>query len=174
MIALDKIQKTREYLDYLERHILNIEKAWKEVQEKCEDMKFVWDDYLYHWLDQEVLRHDESKLDKEEFTQYRTKFYPTNEELSELHMPSVDRDFNNAWANHKQENLHHWESLDGRKFWNVYESEVHYAHMVIDWLAMSYEFGDTPREYYEKNKEKINLPEWAVKFIYEIFERLEK
>jgi hypothetical protein len=45
--------------------------------------------------------------------------------------------------------------------------------MVIDWLAMSYEFGDTPRSYYEKNREKIELPEWAVKYITELFTDLE-
>lgn len=45
--------------------------------------------------------------------------------------------------------------------------------MVIDWLAMSYEFGDTPREYYEANKDRIELTEDSEKLIYDIFNKLE-
>jgi hypothetical protein len=46
--------------------------------------------------------------------------------------------------------------------------------MVIDWMAMGYKFGDTAQQYYEKNKEKIKLPGYAVKFMYEIFNRINK
>ena len=45
--------------------------------------------------------------------------------------------------------------------------------MVVDWLAMSYEFGDTPRSYYKKNKSRIKLPNWAVEYINELFDMLE-
>jgi len=44
--------------------------------------------------------------------------------------------------------------------------------MVLDWMAMGYKFGDTAQEYYEKNKEKIKIPSWAVDFIYQIFDRI--
>jgi hypothetical protein len=37
-------------------------------------------------------------------------------------------------------------------------------------MAMGYEFGDTAQEYYENNKDKIFLPEWAIKEMYKIFE----
>ena len=37
-------------------------------------------------------------------------------------------------------------------------------------MAMSLEFGDTAKSYYEKNKGEINLPEWSVKLMYEIFD----
>lgn len=179
MIALDKIQKTREYLNYLERHILNVEKAWKEVQKKCLDMKFVWDDFSFFWLDDEVKNHDISKITKEEFIAYRESFYPTDledkqQKENELHKNNVKKSFDKAWKHHYRNNMHHWEGWTNHAFYHPYAPTIHCAHMVIDWLAMSYEFGDTPREYYEKNKEKIRLPEWAVEFIYEIFERLEK
>ena len=35
---------------------------------------------------------------------------------------------------------------------------------------MGFEFGDTAKGYYEKNKDKINLPEWAIELIYTIFD----
>ena len=55
---------------------------------------------------------------------------------------------------------------------NPYAAEVHCVCMVIDWMAMGLEFGDTAEAYYEREKEKIRLPDWAVTFIGEIFERL--
>jgi len=41
---------------------------------------------------------------------------------------------------------------------------------VIDWVAMGFKFNDTAKEYYEKNKHEINLPDWAIKLMYEIFD----
>ncbi len=42
--------------------------------------------------------------------------------------------------------------------------------MIFKEIAMSMKFGDTAREYYEKNKDKIKIPEWAEKMIYDIFD----
>lgn len=167
MEALKYIQKTREYLDYVERHIKNVEKAWKEIQEKCKDMQIIYDDYYWSILDTEVMLHDISKLSAEEFVQYRKAFYPVDEE------DKKDSGMDAAWEHHKEHNPHHWENWT-KNYSSTTRREINCTHMVIDWLAMSYEFGDTPREYYENNKEKIVLPENAVKYIYEIFNRLEK
>lgn len=161
MMVLPYIQKTREYLDYVERHINNVSKAWQEVQDKCRNMNFIYDDYIFFRLNGEVSRHDVSKLSSSELVQYRAKFYPTKYE--------DDCDFGLAWEHHKKHNPHHWET------WTNISSdqELNCVHMVIDWLAMSYEFGDTPRKYYEANKERIKIPDWAVEFINEIFNCLE-
>lgn len=173
MKALEKIQKTREYLDYIERHILNVEKAWKKIQNKCKNMRFVYDDYVYWNVNGLVDYHDLSKLDNEEFCQYRAHFYPT--ELEKFTSKSTAKEeFNKAWAHHYENNPHHWENWARKKYYDPYEAEMHCVCMVVDWLAMSYEFGDSPRSYYEKNKERIDLPDWAVKFVYEIFDNLEK
>lgn len=161
MQALELISKTREYLDYLEEHILNVRKAWAELQVKCKKMRFIYDDYVYNWIGGEVEMHDLSKLSEFEFIQYRKAFYPTTTE------PRFD--MSQAWEHHKAENPHHWENWTKRSEYNPYEWEVHFVHMVIDWMAMSYKSGDSAREYYEKNKDKIKLPEYAVSFIYEIF-----
>ena len=39
------IQKTREYLDYVERHYNNVQKAWAELNEKCKG-KGLWQDVM--------------------------------------------------------------------------------------------------------------------------------
>lgn len=166
MEALPIIAKYREYLDYVERHILNISKAWVEIQEKCE-IPFVWDDCRYFALTDAIQKHDLSKLGAEEFTQYRKQFYAVDGELKDK------ADFESAWSHHKSVNQHHWENWTLKEYYHPYEAELHCTHMVIDWLAMSYEFGDTPRHYYESNKEDIKLPDWAVGYIEEIFDSLE-
>lgn len=60
----DKIAKFREYLDYVERHYDNVQKAWSVIQEKCKDMKFIYDDSVFWSLDAAIKKHDESKLSK--------------------------------------------------------------------------------------------------------------
>ena len=37
---LELLAKTREYLDYVERHYNNVQKAWKELNEKCKNNGF--------------------------------------------------------------------------------------------------------------------------------------
>lgn len=164
---IEKIKKTREYLDYLEEHYNNVQKAWAELQEKCKDMRFIWDDYFYSEIDSEVINHDESKMSPEEFQKYRQFFYPCVGEIKNKGL------FLEAWEHHKKENLHHWESWTNRdlqyQFW-----EMAIVHNIIDWMAMGYKFGDTAQSFYEKQKSegKIKIPENAEDFIYEIFKRV--
>ena len=166
MQALELINKTREYLNYLEEHILYVQKAWADIQVKCRDMRFVYDDFVYNWIGMEVQQHDISKLGPEELVQYRRQFYPLSDR-------EKGAGFDAAWEHHKRFNPHHWENWTKETYTDPFEWEVHCVHMVIDWTAMGYKFGDTAKEYYEKNKHKIDLPDYAEDFIYEIFKRLE-
>ena len=166
MEIIEQINKTREYLDYIEEHILNIQKAWGIMKEKCHDMRFISDDLFYHTLDSAIKQHDLSKLSENEFVQYRKAFYPTKSEL--------EYDITEAWNNHKKYNSHHWENWTSNTNCTIHPDdwEIDCAHMVIDWMAMGYKFGDTAQQYYEANKEKIKLPKCAISFIYEIFNRI--
>lgn len=49
---------------------------------------------------------------------------------------------------------------------------IHCVHMILDWMAMGMKFGDTAQQYYESNKSRIHLPEYAEEFMYEIFSRI--
>lgn len=173
MKALEEIRVTRNYLDYLQEHIINVHKAWQIVQEKCKDLSIVYDDFKYNSLDEEVRSHDLSKLSKEEFFAYRRKFFPTDIEVQqdEQELKEIEKDFDKAWRHHYENNDHHWEKWKTSSYSHPYAHEIHCAHMVIDWMAMGMKFGDT-REYYDKNKDKIDLPEWADKFVNEIFDRV--
>ena len=165
--TLDLIYKTKKYLDYLHKHIQNVSKAWTVLVERCSDMSFIRNDSLYFAIDKELEFHDLSKLSPEEFIPYRKQFFPVNEDEKK------HSGFAKAWKHHKENNLHHWETWTQKEFNNTDEWQIHCVHMVVDWMAMGYQFGDTAQEYYEKNN-KINLPQYAVDFIYEIFRRLKE
>lgn len=159
MAGQDYIDQARKYLNYLEEHLNNVKRAFQEVSEACKDMWWVSDDYLWHTFRSEVEWHDVSKFSQHEFTQYADKFFPTKHEPMEWH----DNGFDKAWEHHKKHNRHHHETA---------MMSLDIVHMVIDWTAMGYKFNDTAKEYYEKNKDKINLSKEHKKFLYEIFDRL--
>ena len=171
MKAYEEIVKIREYINYLEEHIRNVEKAWKEIKTKCKDMRFIWDDFLYFNIEEAVLNHDISKFSEKEFIQYKKYFYPSNDDKK--NQTENKKLFEDAWEHHKEKNDHHWETWTTIPAWHPSYWELNCVHMVIDWLAMSYKFNDSPKKYYENNKENIILPDYAIDFIYEIFKRLE-
>lgn len=167
--TLAKIEKTREYLDYLESHINNVLKAWEVLKRTCKDMRFVWDDYYFQHIQRAVELHDISKLSEKEFVQYRKHFFPLNA------AEKNSTDFITAWEHHKLHNPHHWENWTNKQDrFGDNRWEINCVHMVLDWMAMGYFFEDTAQQYYESNKDKIILPDYAVEFIYEIFERVEE
>jgi hypothetical protein len=155
------IDKTRDYLDYIEEHYNNVQKAWKIIQEKCKDMPFIYDREIFKVVDDQVKEHDLSKLSEFEFVQYRNFFYPLDNE-----QPT---DMKDAWKHHLKCNTHHWQSMhkDDDTVW-MFDC----IHMVLDWLAMGLKFGDTAQEYYESNKDVIMLTDDAKEFMYMIFDRL--
>jgi len=164
MEIFEQIKKTREYLDYIEEHCQNVQKAWEEIRTKCKDMFFIEDMNFFMNIDNNVKKHDLSKMSEYEFVQYRKAFYPSDNETK--------YDMSEAWEHHKANNPHHWERLT-EEYKKGQHWIVHCVHMIIDWTAMGYKFGDTAKSYYEKNKDKIDIPDDAVKLIYQIFERLE-
>jgi len=159
MKGQDYIDKTREYLNYLEEHLENVRLAFIEVSNACEGMPWVGNDYSWHTLRADVMAHDLSKFGKEEFVQYRGSFFPVSEQDKE------HSDFDLAWKNHKDNNPHHHETV---------ENYLDIVHMVIDWTAMGYRFGDTAQQFYAANKHKMELTDDHQAFLYAIFDRIDK
>jgi len=159
MAGQDYIDKTREYLDYLEEHLENVRRAFQMISEACKGMWWVSDDYQWHMFRSEVEWHDISKFSQAEFIPYVSQFFPTDHEPMEW----PENGFDKAWEHHKKNNHHHHETV---------KTYMDVVHMVIDWTAMGYKFNDTAEKYYEKNKEKIKLSKEHKKFLNEIFERL--
>lgn len=161
-----KIAKFREYLNYLERHYDNVQMAWKLINDRCQrkGFRFMSDDFVWGSIDEAIKMHDESKLSMQEFTQYRNYFFTAEgEEKDKL-------SFDLAWDHHLDQNEHHWQNWTQRQENGMMYADIFLVQMVCDWVAMGFEFGDTAKDYYEKNKERINLPDWAIRLIYEIFD----
>jgi len=162
---LEKVVKTREYLNYVEEHYKNVQDAWGVIKGACKDMNIVYDDFVYGAINEFIIQHDMSKLSAEEFIQYRENFRPISDE-------EKCEGFDAAWENHKKCNPHHWQNWVEIDDENPYTQLVHCVCMVADWIAMGMKFGDTARDYYEKNKGEIKIPDWSVKLINEIFDRV--
>ena len=136
-----------------------MERAFLEISEACKDMPIFKDQDLFKMLKEEVENHDLSKLGAQEFVQYRNHFFPV------YYDDKDSSDFTSAWEHHKAHNRHHHESITNK---------LDLIHMVIDWTAAGYKFGNTAQEYYEKNKNNIHLKEKEIAFIYTIFGRIKK
>jgi len=164
----DKIIKMKEYLDYIEEHYDNVQKAWKIIQDKCKDMKIIYDDYEFNMINQMIKSHDESKLNSSEFQAYRKYFYPTEYEKQYKEIHKID--FDRAWYSHWVHNPHHWQCWTK----STECDETYYAivEMIVDWMAMGMKFGDTAQDYYENNSHSIDIPEKYEDFMYEIFNRI--
>ena len=160
-------KKTREYLDYVENHINNINLAWDVIKNKCKDLQFIKNEKYFNFLDNDIKKHDISKLSINEFIQYRQYFYPL---LSEKNNNIIKEQFNSAQENHKKENMHHQESQT--KLNNETDKLLYCVLMIIDQEAMSYKFNDTAQLYYEKNKHIFNLSNDIENFIYSIFNKI--
>jgi len=157
MKGQEYIDSTRLYLDYVEKHLENVRRAFCELSDVCDGMWWVCDDYSWHSLRAEVECHDTSKFSRDEFVQYRDTFYPVSKEDRE------NSGMKEAWEHHKALNHHHHESL---------KSSIDVIHMIIDWTAMGYEFGGTAQEYYEENSDKIKLSPEHKKTMYEVFDKI--
>lgn len=165
MAGQQYINQTRAYLDYLEEHFTNIRRAFQELSEACNGMVWVGDDYTWHTLRNEVCYHDVSKFSAEEFTQYRANFFPIKDEVNSRQA------FSSAWEHHYKSNEHHWEFISSAP---PVRLDRYLVHMVVDWMAMGYKFGDTAQQYYEANSHKIKLTEQQTEFIYVLFTKLKE
>lgn len=157
MKGQDYIDATRSYLAYVEEHLENVRLAFDEVSRACDGMWWVGDDCTWHNLRAEVELHDLSKFSAAEFTHYRDWFYPVCDN------DKASSGMSEAWENHKRKNHHHHETAT---------SYTDMIHMVIDWTAMGYKFGDTAQSYYESNSDKIKLTETMRRDMYEVFGKL--
>lgn len=166
-------QKIREYTHYIDRHLDNIATSWQVLQKKCKDMRFIYDDFVFGMIHAHVEAHDLSKLSPEEFIAYQRNFFPVKAKEGSS---SMTPEFRAAWEHHKENNPHHWQHWTAlpsaeRGVGSPYACEAHCVCMVIDWMAMGLEFGDTAEDYYKNNADKIELPDWAVTLIEQIFDR---
>ena len=142
------IKKTREYLDYVERHLNCIQVVYNIVGPLFAELEEI--DSLS--LKKAVFQHDISKFSIEEFVQYRQTFYPVIADEQEASL------FSAALAHHYAANHHHAESI---------ETFTDLAHLVIDWMAMAMADRDnmSVANFFKLKQDSLNLSEKHVDFL---------
>lgn len=151
-------QNENKYKEYIDNHRLNVQKAWTLMKSNSECMDLITK-YLntnveaaIDLLDEMIKSHDLSKYTDAEFGPYRKNFYPVSEEEKQENEAAFDA----AWKHHYHNNMHHWNwwyesgNMDNMKLPYIVE-------MICDWQAMGYVFGNNSIQFYEQNKEKIQL-----------------
>jgi hypothetical protein len=154
-------KKEEEYLDYINTHKANVEKAWDIIKEF--DNPYIQNN-LYD-LDRNIKDHDNSKYDDEEFEYYRKKYFPINDDEANEVMDKIQDIF---WL-HYSKNPHHWEYwLDENKeldYTKHNEDNIDnaimmaYIEMFCDWASFGLK-QDNPREvrsWYINEKPKMTL-----------------
>ena len=140
----DKIYNTKEekdYVEYVGKHIANVRKAYDNREFQLSTALNLTEKERLELKDR-ILIHDKSKYSEEEFEGYRQWFFPSIGQVKNK------EEFDKAWVHHYTVNDHHPE------YWNKKDmSNVSIAEMILDWEAMSINFGGNPLEYFEKNKE---------------------
>lgn len=160
--------KQKEYISYIDEHITNVKKAWSSIKRSCKTyLAYMCHTSDFNLMEHLIETHDRSKFSAEEFEPYRKNFYPINDEEKENNKDA----FEEAWVHHYMNNPHHW------NYWSVTgrEDEMPFTfvvEMVCDWQAMGYKFGNTPEEFYEKNKDKIVLGKKQKLWLEELFTRM--
>jgi hypothetical protein len=154
------IDQTRQYLDYIEEHYLNIQKVWVNVTKIFKKEKFIYDDFEYSILSYQILIHDISKLSHEEFIPYRDYFFVYKNIESLLVKNAMEK----AWENHLNQfgNIHHYQTIQKYNYHcGCYPNlkVLHLIHMCIDWIAMGIKFNNSAIDYYKKEKHLMKFKE---------------
>lgn len=145
--------RQNEYFQYLNDHIVNVNRVWNE---QLGPIIFKESPEVYYLASKEISLHDTSKYDDEEFYAYCNHFYPTEE------YPDDEEAFDIAWLRHQHLNPHHWQ------YWvllkdsgGIIPQDIpmhHICNMLCDWGSFSAKDPDsTAYNWYHRNKNKMLL-----------------
>lgn len=157
-----------EYDRYLEQHISNVKKGFDWMKENIPE--YVFDPNGE--IEANLIQHDQSKYEAEEYDAYDQYFYGNNRSFS------VVQNFNLAWLHHIHVNPHHWQHWvlinddpkDGTVALDMpYEVIV---EMICDWWAFSWAKGDLTEifTWYEDHKERMILSDKTRKTVEKILD----
>lgn len=160
-----------DYSEYVNAHIKNVIKAWKEEVSKIDD-DFIQSNSKA--ISDRVILHDISKWGNEEFDAYRANYNPINDQEK----INNEANFQAAWWHHFQNNPHHWqhwidEEGEFKTDIDLYDIKLAYVEMICDWQAMGYVFGDTAKQYYDSNKNTIKIYPQLQDWLEDLLNKLE-
>lgn len=161
----------RAYDDYIDTHVNNVIRSWREILRLNLEYRGVSRDILYK-ADYCINHHDESKLyghyDEDsddcfnEYTPYRQHFYPLKNESRIISKEELEYQYDLAWNHHQKVNPHHWQYWilirDEGKQVPLEMKEEYIYEMLCDWHSFSAKDPEsTAYNWYHKNRDKMVL-----------------
>lgn len=144
-----RVEKEREYIDYIRKHKANVIKAFDEMTSDSY-LNDVYNSDIVNALNELkyiIEEHDDSKFSDEEFDAYRANFYPVNDQEKEDNEDA----FKLAWEHHYKVNDHHPEHwiIDGI----AHDMSLRaILEMICDWQSFYYIGKGGAQEYWNKIK----------------------
>lgn len=146
------------YEDYLTKHIAGVSKMYEEHIRPV---------LLEEGLDSQVLSdiedcisdHDQSKYSDEEWSAYRDYFYDKENN------PRSSDAFNHAWNHHQNNSPHHWQywclinDVDNPPVQPLDMPFKYIIEMICDWASAGAHYGNTAKDWYDKQKDRMILSE---------------
>ena len=162
---------SREYDIYLQEHRDNVLKGYDWI-------KFNLPELLrglnIDKLNQQLINHDASKDELDEYVAYDRYFYGGNRSYA------VKNDFNYAWLMHIHRNTHHWqhwvlindEPNEGEVILDMPYNYI--IEMICDWWAFSWKKGDLTEifKWYDEHKDYIKLSDKTRKNVQNILDKI--
>lgn len=157
-----------EYDIYLQTHIENANKGFDWLRTNIPSLF----EHEFDW--ENILDHDKSKFNEDEYNPYDAYFYGGNKSYS------VVQNFNRAWLMHIHRNPHHWQH------WvlindNPDEGEIllemdyrYIVEMICDWWAFSWAKGKLKEifTWWDEHKSYIKLHDNTRKTVENILEAM--
>lgn len=165
------IRMSREYDLYLQQHKDNVMKGYDWIKVNLPELL---DGMRIDDLNKQILNHDASKSELDEYIAYDNWFYGNNRSFA------VKNDFNHAWLRHIHRNKHHWQHWvlindDPNEGEVILEMPANYIlEMVCDWWAFSWNSGDLTEifNWYNEHKEYIKLGVKTRKTVEDILDKI--
>lgn len=166
---MNVLEAREEYREYIDTHVANVYRAWEENIQYFKPLTSEMGEAAIRVAYRNILDHDKSKYSVEEFEPYRKNFYPISEGEKKLNKG----DFDMAWKHHYTNNLHHWQSwVDEATGFAKPMDDIYIIEMLCDWIAMGHYNGNPPKQYYQENKDTINIHPGTRKKLEEILNKL--
>jgi hypothetical protein len=142
-----------KYHNYLNEHISNVFRGYEWLKENLPEL---FNNVNY---DEQIVQHDLSKFDEEEYSYYDEYFYGKEK------TPEVELNFKYAWLHHIHNNPHHWQ------YWILHNDEPgegmvvldmpyqYIIEMICDWWTFSWKKGNLHEifSWYDEHKGYMKL-----------------
>lgn len=155
MQQLDTIKQVKAYIGYICQHKKDVVAAWSHLKPHVIANGLLTDQELEK-VDLLVIKHDGSKYNEDEFHAYRRYYYPNPKERPDTFL------LEEAWQIHISKNPHHFENL---RDYQGADYKCYVIEMFCDWIAMEKIYNQSAYDYYQANKELMNLPAHQAEFL---------